>query len=148
MTEVKLVGNNNTKVKVTNKEELLVKIGDIDDDLDLATQTTLEEIHNQLPSSLGQKVETESLSVVIASDQSNRNIVPNLLRTTTSGSIAVAVFSFSVANVGTANGTILGQTIKPKETFNFDAGAFNQYAANTISYNGTSTELIIIYNSL
>jgi hypothetical protein len=148
MTEVKLVGNNNTKVKVTNKEELLVKIGDIDSDLDLAKESTLQEIHNQLPSSLGQKVETESLSVVIASDQSNRNVVPNLLRTTTSGSIAVVVFSFSVANAGNADATILSNTIKPGETLNFDAGAFNQYVANTISYDATGTELVIIYNSL
>ena len=73
---------------------------------------------------------------------------PNLVRATGSGTIAPAVYDFSVANVGSANGTILGGTIKPGETLNFAAGALNNYyGAGTISYDGTGTELVIIYNS-
>lgn len=73
---------------------------------------------------------------------------PNFIRATGSGAIAVITYSASVANVGTANGTILGGTIKPGETLNFDAGSLNNfYAANAFTYNGTGTELIIIYNS-
>lgn len=73
---------------------------------------------------------------------------PALIRATGSGTIAPAVYDFSVSNVGSANGTILGQTIKPGETLNFGAGAVNNYyAAGTIAYNGTGTELVIIYNS-
>lgn len=73
---------------------------------------------------------------------------PILLRATGSGTIAPLVYDFSVSNVGNANGTILGGTIKPGETLNFSAGALNNsYAAGTISYNGTGTELVIIYNS-
>ena len=73
---------------------------------------------------------------------------PNLIRATGIGTIALQVYSFSVANVGSLNGTILGQTIKPGETLNFDAGDLNNYyTAGTISYNGTGTELLIIYNS-
>lgn len=73
---------------------------------------------------------------------------PNILRATSSGTIAPVVYDFSVSNVGSANGTILGATIKPGETLNFGAGALNNsYAAGTISYNGTGTELVIIYNS-
>lgn len=72
---------------------------------------------------------------------------PVLLRATGSGTIAPAVFDFSVSNVGLSNGTVLGQTIKPGETLNFSAGALNNYyAASTITYNGTGTELVIIYN--
>jgi hypothetical protein len=73
---------------------------------------------------------------------------PNMLRATGSGTIAPVVYSFSVSNVGAANGTILGQNIKPGETVNFDPGGINNYyTANTIAYNGTGTELLIIYNS-
>jgi hypothetical protein len=73
--------------------------------------------------------------------------VPVLIRVTTSGTIAPIVYSISVSNVGTANGTFLGGTIKAGETLNFDAGALNNfYAAGTITYNGTGTELVIIYN--
>jgi hypothetical protein len=74
--------------------------------------------------------------------------IPNLLRVTTNGTIAVNVYDFSVANVGVADGTILGSIIKPGEILNFGAGAFNNYyAASTITYDGTGTELVIIYNS-
>lgn len=73
---------------------------------------------------------------------------PNLLRATGAGTIAPVVYDFSVANVGAANGTILGGTIKPGETLNFSAGALNNsYAAASIAYDGTGTELVIIYNS-
>ncbi len=73
---------------------------------------------------------------------------PNFIRVTGSGSIAVETFSVSVANVGTGNGTVLGSTIKSGETLNFDAGSLNNYyTTGTFTYNGTGTELIIIYNS-
>lgn len=73
---------------------------------------------------------------------------PNFIRVTGSGSIAVQTYSISVANVGTGNGTVLGSTIKPGETLNFDAGSLNNfYTTGTFTYDGTGTELIIIYNS-
>jgi hypothetical protein len=73
---------------------------------------------------------------------------PNFIRSTGSGAIAVVTYSASVSNVGLGNGIILGGTIKPGETLNFDAGSLsNFYAANAFTYNGTGTELIIIYNS-
>lgn len=114
----------------------------------LATQATLQEINLGIPTSLGQKTETSSMPVVIASNQSNANIVPNFVRVTDSGAIAVITYSFSVYNSGVANGLLLGGTIKPGETLNFDAGVFNQYLANVITYDATGTEFIIIYNSL
>ena len=73
--------------------------------------------------------------------------VPVLIRVTTSGTIAPVVYSISVSNVGAANGVFLGGTIKTGETLNFDAGTLNNfYAAGTITYDGTGTELVIIYN--
>ena len=73
---------------------------------------------------------------------------PVYFRTTTSGTIAAVTYSFSIANVGTGNGTFLGDTIKPGESVNFGAdGINNSYAASTFTFDGTGTELLITYNS-
>lgn len=73
-------------------------------------------------------------------------ITPNIIRATASGSIPAGAYSFSVANLGAANGTLLGQTIKPSEIINFDAGSLNNvYGA--VAYDATGTELLITYNS-
>jgi hypothetical protein len=61
-------------------------------------------------------------------------------------SIPTIVYSFSVANVGTADGVIQGQTIKPGEIMNFDAGGMNNYfPINSVSGDGTGTELLITW---
>ena len=97
---------------------------------------------------LGQSTMAASLSVVLASDQAGVARTPGFIRATTSGSIAVKTYSVSVSNVGDANGTFLGVTIKPGENLNFSADAINNYyAAGVFTYNGTGTELVIIYNS-
>ena len=71
---------------------------------------------------------------------------PGLVRATTSGSIAQAPTSISVANLGLVDGTVLGSVIKPTEILNFDAGGLsNKFAANSFTYDGTGTELLIIY---
>lgn len=80
-----------------------------------------------------------------------------LLRTTgmirpnnTSGNVntaAATFYSVSVANVGSANGTVLASvTIKPGEVLNFSADAINNYF-NSFAYDATGTEFIIIYVS-
>lgn len=82
----------------------------------------------------------------IVTNTSSSSRTPSMVRTSTSGTVNVAVYSFSVANVGLGNGTILGQTIKPGETINFDAGSLNNYYTG-FAYDGTGTELLITYNS-
>jgi|688.fasta_scaffold511372_2 hypothetical protein len=104
----------------------------------------LQNIFNELAK--GIDVDTNDLEFILAS----KNRTPNIIRHTgpTAATINIPVYDFSVANVGTANGTILGQTIKPGETLNFTAGSIsNIYQAGTITYNGNGTELVIIYNS-
>jgi hypothetical protein len=97
---------------------------------------------------LGQDTMANSLAVVIASDQAGVARTPGFLRVTGSGTVAVKTYSLSVSNVGAANGTFLGSTIKPGESFSFSADAINNYyTTGTFTYNGTGTELIIIYNS-
>lgn len=71
-----------------------------------------------------------------------------MLRPTGSGNVntaAATFYSVSVANVGSANGTVLSAvTIKPGEVLNFSADAINNYF-NSFAYDATGTEFIIIY---
>jgi hypothetical protein len=74
-----------------------------------------------------------------------------ILRPTGSGNVntaAATFYSVSVANVGSANGSVLGGTgnIKPGEVLNFSADAINNYFGS-FDYNATGTEFIIIYVS-
>ena len=71
-----------------------------------------------------------------------------MIRPTGSGNVnsaAATFYSVSVANVGSANGTVLSAvTIKPGEVLNFSADAINNYF-NSFAYDATGTEFIIIY---
>lgn len=72
--------------------------------------------------------------------------VTNIIRATGSGTITAGKFSASFGNVGSANATVKGVTLKPGETINFDAGALNN-TLDAIAYDATGTELLIIYIS-
>ncbi len=67
----------------------------------------------------------------------------NIRRTSVAGTI-VRPYSFSIANVGTANGTVEGATLAPGETINFDAGVLNNNFGN-VSYDPTGTEFLITW---
>jgi hypothetical protein len=72
--------------------------------------------------------------------------VPHYELSTSTGSTLAGVYSFSIANVGSANGTIVGNVILPGVTVNFDAGALNNTLA-TIDYDATGTTFVITYIS-
>lgn len=114
------------------------------DTKDFATQTTLSALNVWLQAN----VATENTLASVDTKLNVATRVPNLLRTSSAGTIAPAVYDFSVYNAGEADGTLLGAIIKSKEALNFSAGGLNHvYGAGTISYDGTGTELVIIYNS-
>lgn len=74
---------------------------------------------------------------------------PGIIRPTGAGNVntvAANFFSVSVANVGLANGTVLGATIKPGEVLNFSGDALNNFFTS-FAYDATSTEFIIIFVS-
>lgn len=75
---------------------------------------------------------------------------PNAIRTSASGNVntvAATFYSVSVANVGTADGTILGGTVlKSGEIINFDSGSLNN-TFNSFAYDATGTEFIITFIS-
>jgi len=113
----------------------------------LATETTLQEINLGIPTTLGQKNMTNSMPVVIASNQNNGYNTPGFVRVTGSGTLNFTIQSFAVANVGIANGLLLGNTIKKGEILEFEAATFYVYAANTITYDASGTEFLITYNT-
>ena len=133
--ETAIVGKNNTKAAVTGQNELLVKINSADPGSGLATEATLQNVDSNIAGILGN------------TDGVLRTA--HMLRTTASGnlsSVASEIYSVSVANVGSANGTVLGATLKAGEIVNFDASSLNHYF-NSFAYNATGTEFIIIYVS-
>lgn len=69
--------------------------------------------------------------------------VTTIARPTTTGTIAAGANSVSIANVGTANGTVKGVTLKPGETVSFNGGALNN-TLDEIDYVATGTEFLII----
>jgi hypothetical protein len=75
---------------------------------------------------------------------------PNIIRTSASGNVntvAATFYSVSVANIGTADGTILGGTVlKSGEILSFDSGSLNN-TFNSFAYDATGTEFIITFIS-
>lgn len=67
----------------------------------------------------------------------------NIIRVSTPGIISKP-YSFSIANVGTANGEVEGITLAPGETVNYDAGVLNN-SFGTIAYDPTGTEFLITW---
>lgn len=88
----------------------------------LATQTTLAAVNTKLTAAAR---------------------TPNILSTTGSGSTPAGVYSFSIANVGSAAGTVGGQSIPAGVTLNFDGGALNN-TLGSIAYNAGGTTTFII----
>jgi len=70
----------------------------------------------------------------------------NIISVTGAGSTPIGVYSFSVANVGSANGVINAVNIPAGVTINFDGGAMNN-TLSPIVYNATGTTFIITYIS-
>jgi hypothetical protein len=69
----------------------------------------------------------------------------NIKRDTLPGTI-VKPYSFSIANVGAANGDVEGEILSPGEVINFDAGALNNLFDN-VTYDATGTEFLITWVS-
>jgi hypothetical protein len=68
--------------------------------------------------------------------------VTDIIRPSGSGSIPAGANSVSIANVGSANGTVKATTLKQGEVINLDAGAINN-TLDDIDYDATGTEFLI-----
>ena len=65
-----------------------------------------------------------------------------VLNTSTSGATLDGLYSISIANVGTATGTVAGQSIPAGVTLNFDAGVLNN-TLRSIAYDASGTTFIV-----
>ena len=74
--------------------------------------------------------------------------VANVESKTSTGEIPPC-FSFSIANVGSAAGTVNGQSLPPGATVNFDASALNNSftdkAGPVMTYDASGTTFLITY---
>lgn len=69
----------------------------------------------------------------------------NILRAAGPGTI-IRPYSFSIANVGSANGTVEGQILAQGEIVNYDAGVLNNQFTEVI-YDATGTTFLITWVS-
>lgn len=69
---------------------------------------------------------------------------PGVISTSTTGSTIPGWYSFSIANVGSAAGTVGGASIPAGTTLNFDGGVLNNTLA-TLAYDATGTTFLISY---
>jgi hypothetical protein len=92
---------------------------------------------------------TEATLQVVETNTTGVARIPGIIRPTSSGdvnTVAATFYSVSVANVGLADGTVLGVQIKPGEILNFSADALNNFFTS-FAYDATGTEFIITYIS-
>ena len=88
----------------------------------------------------------QAVANALTGTTSGQSRTPGVTRVTGAYTNPAKTYSFSVANVGAANGTVMGATIKPGEIVNFDASALNNYfAIGTVTADGTGTELLVSY---
>jgi len=70
---------------------------------------------------------------------------PNIENFSIAGATPSGVYSFSIANVGTAAGTVDGQSLPAGVTINFDANLNN--TLGSINFDATGTTFLITYIS-
>jgi hypothetical protein len=76
-----------------------------------------------------------------------KTVTPTMLRTSaTTPAIPTGVYSISIANVGSATGTVLGANLMAGEVISIDAGAVNN-TLSAITYNAAGTEFLIVYTA-
>ena len=79
----------------------------------------------------------------IGSSAVGTSVVPQMFRTTTTGSIVVPIYAITVINTGEGNGEFNGAILKPGEGVNFASDGIVPFAANLFSYDATDTEFLI-----
>jgi hypothetical protein len=107
-------------------------------------QAVLLDLQNLLVNTTG--LATESTLQIVETNTTGVKRKPRFIRETSAGDLITfaPIYSVSVANVGLANGLVLGTSISPGEIVNFSADALNNYFEE-FDYDGTGTELLIIF---
>ena len=121
-------------------------------DANVSTEATLELVRLLL---VQIEADTTAIATSTATTATNTTGVartPGMTRATGAGLLDLVtvvgsnLYSVSVANVGSTDATVLGATIKPNESLNFNADAVNNFFT-TFTYNPLTSELLFIYVS-
>ena len=113
---------------------------------DFATETTLATVAADL-ALIYTNLQLNTISVAnIDTKLTAAARTPNILSTTGSGSTPAGVYSFSIANVGSATGTVDTQTLPAGVTINFDGGAMNN-TLGAVSFDATGTTFVVTWIS-
>ena len=118
-------------------------------DYELSTNALGQLQVNIVSSALPTGAATEATLDVVKTNTTGVARTPGIIRPTAAGNVSGAAstfYSVSVANVGTADGSILGGTnnIKPGEVLNFSGDALNNFFTS-FAYDATGTEFLITY---
>jgi hypothetical protein len=141
-------GPNNTKAMVTGQEELLVKINSATAS-GLATEATLANIDSNVSTIASNAIDLATETTLSSVDTKLTAVVrtPAIKRyVNIPGTTQVGAYSFSIANVGTADGTVDGVIIPAGLTISYDGGALNNTLLD-ISFDATGTIFIVTYIS-
>jgi hypothetical protein len=113
---------------------------------DFATETTLATVAADL-ALIYTNLQLNTISVAnIDTKLTAAARTPNILSTTGSGSTPAGVYSFSIANVGSAAGSVDTQTLPAGVTINFDGGAMNN-TLGAMSFDATGTTFVVTWIS-
>lgn len=139
----------NTEIEVT-ADAILAKNTEIETSADaiLAKNTEIETTANAI-----ETLNTSILADTAAIDSAvNGSRTAGIARVTNSSHVgtlsgATNVYSASFYNAhASANATVVGATLKPGETVNFDAGGNGCYfTASALTYDGSSGDLVVTY---
>lgn len=129
--ETAIVGKLGNKAEVTGQGALLVEV----------TNSS----GNDSPINVTETNSTDILAYTqsIANSVAIGVRIPALTRVTTSGTNSNGLVSITYANVGVADGVVLGTVLKPGESVTFDAGNSNFFQSGTLNYDATGTEFLI-----
>lgn len=100
---------------------------------------------NNFPFQLSVLKGLQSLLDILSGTTTGQVRTPNILNTSVAGTVPDA-YSFSIANVGAASGTVGGQALPAGTSVNFDGGAVNNTLTG-IAYDATGTTFIITWIS-
>jgi hypothetical protein len=112
-----------------------------------ADTTAIEATLLDIETAIG-NLATEATLQVVETNTTGVARTPGIIRpinvTGNLNTVAATFYSVSVANVGSANGGVLGTVIKPGEILNFSADALNNFFTS-FAYDATGTEFVITY---
>ena len=101
---------------------------------------------NNFPWQLKMLQGLQKIADSLSGTSSGKPKVPALERITSTWTNTTLLYAFSVANVGSVNATVLGATLKPGETVNYDASALNNYFnPGTVVIDATGAEVLLSY---